>query len=88
MIATTIIRKQFGYVHILQKYASKINRLCRDYLNPYVNFHHDPRYMRYPMLHKLTIEARKRVPPHSSDWGVPVGNQSSSPRSIASAHRS
>ena len=34
-----IVRKQFGYVHIPQKYASKINRLCRDYLNPYVNFH-------------------------------------------------
>ena len=35
----SIIRKQFGYVHIPQKYASKINRFCRDYLNPYVNFH-------------------------------------------------
>jgi len=35
----SIIRKQFGYVHIPQKYAPKINRFCRDYLNPYVNFH-------------------------------------------------
>ena len=35
----SIIRKQFGYVHIPQKYAPEINRLCRTYLNPYLNFH-------------------------------------------------
>ena len=35
----SIIRKQFGYVHIPQKYAARINRLCRNYLNPYLNFH-------------------------------------------------
>jgi len=34
-----IVRKQFGYIHIPQKYASKINRFCREHLNPYVNFH-------------------------------------------------
>ena len=35
----SIIRKQFGYVHIPQKYAARINRFCRDHLNPYLNFH-------------------------------------------------
>jgi len=35
----SIIRKQFGYVHIPQRHASKINRFCGDYLNSYVNFH-------------------------------------------------
>ena len=35
----SIIRKQFGHVHIPQKYAAKINRLCRDHLNPYLNYH-------------------------------------------------
>lgn len=35
----SIIRKQFGYVHIPQKYASRINRFCRDYLNSYLNYH-------------------------------------------------
>jgi len=34
-----IIRKQFGYAHIPQEHAADINRLCRTYLNPYVNFH-------------------------------------------------
>lgn len=34
-----IIRKQFGYTHIPQKYAPKINRFCLKYLNPYINFH-------------------------------------------------
>jgi len=35
----SIIRKQFGYVHIPQKYASEINHFCCKYLNPYLNFH-------------------------------------------------
>ncbi len=35
----SIIRKQFGYVYIPQKYAARINRLCRDHLNPYLNYH-------------------------------------------------
>jgi transposase InsO family protein len=34
-----IVRRHFGYVHIPQRYAAMINRFCRDYLNPYVNFH-------------------------------------------------
>lgn len=34
-----IVRKQFGYSHIPQKYASRINSFCREYLNPYLNFH-------------------------------------------------
>jgi transposase InsO family protein len=34
-----IIRKQFGYVYIPQKHAARINRLCRNYLNPYLNYH-------------------------------------------------
>jgi transposase InsO family protein len=34
-----ILRKQFGYVHIPQRHAAMINRFCRDFLNPYVNFH-------------------------------------------------
>jgi hypothetical protein len=34
-----IIRKQFGYVHIPQKHARRINRYCLEHLNPYLNFH-------------------------------------------------
>lgn len=34
-----IIRKQFGYAHIPQHFASLINTFCTDYLNPYLNFH-------------------------------------------------
>ncbi len=34
-----IVRKQFGYTHIPQKYAPQINRFCLKYLNPYINFH-------------------------------------------------
>ena len=35
----SVVRKQLGYVHIPQAYASAINQYHRDFLNVYVNFH-------------------------------------------------
>ena len=35
----SVIRKQFGYAHINQRFASDMNGFCRTFLNPYVNFH-------------------------------------------------
>jgi transposase InsO family protein len=35
----SVIRKQFGYAHIAQPFAADMNAFCRDFLNPYVNFH-------------------------------------------------
>lgn len=34
-----IIRKQFGYAHIPQRYATQVNTVCAEHLNPYLNFH-------------------------------------------------
>ena len=34
-----VIRKHLGYSHIPQRFAHEVNALCRDVLNPYVNFH-------------------------------------------------
>jgi transposase InsO family protein len=34
-----IVRKHLGYAHIPQRYASAVNAFCRQFLNPYVNFH-------------------------------------------------
>lgn len=34
-----IVRKHLGYSHIPQRFAAPVNAFCRDYLNPYVNFH-------------------------------------------------
>jgi hypothetical protein len=34
-----IIRKQFGYAHIPQHYATQVNAVCAEHLNPYLNFH-------------------------------------------------
>jgi transposase InsO family protein len=34
-----IVRKHLGYSHIPQRFAHDVNAFCRDYLNPYVNFH-------------------------------------------------
>lgn len=34
-----IVRKQFGYSHIPQHWASLINTFNQQYLNPYINFH-------------------------------------------------
>ena len=35
----SVVRKQLGYIHIPQAYASTINQYHRDYLNIYINFH-------------------------------------------------
>lgn len=34
-----VVRKQFGYSHIPQRWASQINAFNREHLNPYINFH-------------------------------------------------
>ncbi len=34
-----IVRKHLGYSHIPSRFATEVNAFCRDYLNPYVNFH-------------------------------------------------
>lgn len=34
-----VIRKHFGYSHIPQRYAQRVNAHCAEYLNPYLNFH-------------------------------------------------
>ena len=36
---SAIVRKHLGYSHIPQRFAHDVNALCRDFLNPYVNFH-------------------------------------------------
>ncbi len=35
----SVIRKHFGYSHIPKQFADPINRLCREHLMPYLNFH-------------------------------------------------
>ncbi|MHB8257935.1 MAG: hypothetical protein ACYDHY_18405 [Acidiferrobacterales bacterium] len=35
----SIVRKHLGYSHIPQRFAVEVNAWCRDYLNPYINFH-------------------------------------------------
>ena len=34
-----IVRKHLGYSPIPQRFAAEVNAFCRDYLNPYINFH-------------------------------------------------
>jgi len=57
-----IIRKQLGYEHIPQHCATEVNAFCRDYLNPYLNFHR-------PCLFPESVtdakgKTRKRYPRH------------------------
>ena len=35
----SVVRKTFGYSHIPQRFAGRINVFCREFLNPYVNLH-------------------------------------------------
>ena len=34
-----VIRKLFGYAHIPQRHAVRVNTFCREYLNAFLNFH-------------------------------------------------
>jgi transposase InsO family protein len=34
-----VVRKIFGYAHIPQRFAALFNTFCREYLNPFLNFH-------------------------------------------------
>jgi transposase InsO family protein len=34
-----VVRKLFGYAHIPQHHAQRFNTFCREYLNPFLNFH-------------------------------------------------
>jgi transposase InsO family protein len=34
-----IVRKHLGYAHIPQGFAPQVNAFCRNFLNPYINFH-------------------------------------------------
>jgi Integrase core domain len=34
-----VVRKAFGYEHIHRRHAARFDTFCREYLNPFVNFH-------------------------------------------------
>jgi transposase InsO family protein len=34
-----VVRKIFGYGHIPQRHAARFNTFCREYLNPFLNYH-------------------------------------------------
>jgi transposase InsO family protein len=34
-----VVRKEFGYAHIPRRHAGRFNTYCREYLNPFLNFH-------------------------------------------------
>jgi hypothetical protein len=36
----SVVRKHMGYVHIPKRQAKAINIFCKEYLNPYLNYHH------------------------------------------------
>jgi hypothetical protein len=33
------VRKEFGYAHIHRRHAARFDTYCREYLNPFLNFH-------------------------------------------------
>lgn len=59
----SVIRKQFGYAHIPQEHAQRIDRYCREHLNPYLNFHR-PCY--FPEVYTDKKGKQKKRYPYSS----------------------
>lgn len=76
----SVIRKEFGYVHIPQKHAPEINKYCIKYLNPYVNFHRPCFFAesftdkkgkikkRYPYANMMTPYEKLKSLPGASAW--------------------
>lgn len=58
-----VVRKHFGFVHIPQKHAQRINQYCLEYLNPYLNFHR-PCY--FPEVYTDKKGKQKKRYPYSS----------------------
>lgn len=58
----SVIRKNFGYAHIAQRFAGEMNTFCREFLNPYVNFHRPCHFALDEIDAKGKI--RKRYPQH------------------------
>jgi transposase InsO family protein len=59
----TIIRKQFGYTHIPQKHARRINQYCLEHLNAYLNYH---RPCFFPEVYTDRRGKQKKCYPYSS----------------------
>lgn len=59
----TIIRKQFGYTHIPQKHARRINQYCLEHLNAYLNYH---RPCFFPEVYTDRRGRQKKCYPYSS----------------------
>jgi hypothetical protein len=34
-----VVRKEYGYEHIHRRHAARFDTYCREYLNPFLNFH-------------------------------------------------
>jgi hypothetical protein len=35
----SVVRKEFGYAHIHRRHAARFDTYCREYLNPFLNYH-------------------------------------------------
>ena len=58
-----VIRRTFGYAHIPQKHATRINAFCTAYLVPYLNFH------RPCLFPKQAIDAKGKIrTTYPADW--------------------
>jgi hypothetical protein len=57
-----VVRKQFGYGHIPQRFAAEVNALCTEHLNPYLNLHRPCLFAQESVDAKGKI--RKRYPQH------------------------
>jgi transposase InsO family protein len=69
-----VVRKEFGYKHIHRRHAARFDTCCREYLNPFPNFHR-------PCLFATEEEAR-------SPWSQCTGRiYNRSTRSVSSISR-
>lgn len=59
----SVIRKQFGYEHIPQRWAPLLNNFHRQHLNPYLNFH---RPCFFPEIHTDAKGKERKIYPYAN----------------------
>lgn len=74
-----VVRKVFGYTHIPQRYAAKLNQFNQAALNPYVNYH---RPCLYPTIiidakgkQKKKYEYKNMMTPYDKFKSIPLAEQ-------------
>ena len=62
-----VVRKEFGYEHIHRRHAARFDTYCREYLNPFLNFHRPCLFATELADPKKPGRIKRRIPARRND---------------------